>query len=441
MDSLNRVPFGIRVVFVAALFSVLYLTQSSSNSLRKSPSGLSFIGSNQRTGKPWFVIHLGPPKTATTTIETEMTKFFDTLQLDNYVYLGKFYPYAKYNKKRDEALSILRTTSCMKRVYDARVNGSMHRPPCWNDFLKEMNQYKGKNVLLSDEEFGFRWFNMDGGMTPLDWKTLMRDLKHWNVIAVVGYRRLVDWFPSAKQQNDRWFAGRKSKRIKFFPPKGQHLKPLFPEVLSYPQITGEDPEPPNKKLWFHYFAHDIIENLKAFDVPYRIFNMHEEGIELRSNFLCNILPNAPRSCKESLKQDAEGSNLVANQEKSFSLYYDRLATEAAERNYFRTENRVRHVVAEQFMSFHNKAMGQSIDDLPVICPSSDEANTLLEASLRMEKRIMGDRLSAHDHRVAFQKNMENRKYCWIDVEEALRDARWQRLYEYIERQNTPDLSI
>lgn len=39
--------------------------------------------------KPYFILHVGPPKTATTTLQTEMTKYGEQLDRDNYVYLGQ----------------------------------------------------------------------------------------------------------------------------------------------------------------------------------------------------------------------------------------------------------------------------------------------------------------------------------------------------------------
>lgn len=39
--------------------------------------------------RPYFILHVGPPKTATTTLQTEMTKYGKQLRQDNYVYLGQ----------------------------------------------------------------------------------------------------------------------------------------------------------------------------------------------------------------------------------------------------------------------------------------------------------------------------------------------------------------
>lgn len=376
----------------------------------------------QPADKPWFVIHLGPPKTATTTLETEMTNFIHTLGQDNYLYLGKFYPFTKTLGKRHRILEILRDLKCQEERRKSR------KTKCWNEMMELLKPLRGTNIFLSDEEFGFRWTDFPEGESPIDWISLQKDIgKHWNILAIIGYRRLHEWIPSARQQNDRWFKGRRNRRIMDWPSphgKGSHLSPLFPMVLEYPQISGNDVTP---KFWFHYFTDDILRNLQNYRIPYKMFHMYHKE-PLRSFFLCNILPDAPLSCAESRRLDLVREEMRANPAQTESLYYDAVATHAAARGWVDTVHFTRHEAAEVLQLYQETERNGTAYDLPQKCPSTDELNLLLRASMEKERRLMPE-LPEADLMASFQISIKKSKYCWVDTETILDDPVWQAVIQ------------
>ena len=59
-------------------------------SFKSTPSSQRHRHNTTTTNKPWFLLHVGPPKTATTTLQIELAKLNSSgvLEQDNYVYLG-----------------------------------------------------------------------------------------------------------------------------------------------------------------------------------------------------------------------------------------------------------------------------------------------------------------------------------------------------------------
>ena len=419
-------------------------TSTTSNTAHySSDEGYSFYQETTRTdkhpthstGKPWFVIHMGPPKTATTTIEQEMTAYADYLQKDNYVYLGKYY---HQTKKRHPILETLRSVACQGQVYRARRD-QKDQPRCWTQMLDQLKEFKGKNLLLSDEEFGFKWSRtIKEGDTPIDWISLFRDISQdWNIVAVIGYRRLAEWLPSARQQNDRWYRGRADDRLVQWPPVGEHLGALFPDILSYPQVA-QDGRPPY--YWFEYFTDDIIQNMEAYSVPYRMFNLHEKNIGLRTNFICNAVPDARVTCAQSRFDDESGENLQANPGRSDSLFYDAIATKAADMKLIDKSKYSRHEVTTALQYYHEVVKNATAKELPLECPSEDELLALLDASLAKEfdlKWLMPS-LSEEEHIDAFWKTVEKQTYCWVDTTEVLYSDEWREVFSKINEYVQPD---
>ena len=65
-------------------------TAATNRRPRNANEHLSTNADNRR--KPFFVIHAGPHKTATTTLQTALLQWDEVLKKDNYVYLGKHLP-------------------------------------------------------------------------------------------------------------------------------------------------------------------------------------------------------------------------------------------------------------------------------------------------------------------------------------------------------------
>jgi hypothetical protein len=363
--------------------------------------------------KPSFVFHVGPPKTATTTLQLELTNFRETLKEDNYWFLG-----TSSDDKYDPLMEFLLDRKCMLQVNKLRSQGSYDdMPPCWQSFLTRLEQLhaQNRNIIMSEEWFSIQFAEYEGvGRTSVDWAVLKDALRDWNVLIVVGYRHLFDIMPSAKQQWDRYYPH--IKALNDWPPQGRTLQPLFPGVLEDPHL-GEDYVPQNSHLqgvkqWS--YTDYLLETIGPY-FPMKILDIHKEGT-VRTNFMCEILPHAPRSCSLSIRRDRETPETRSNAEQS--LFYDALVTAAAAKGWIRTERHTRRATALQLRAHWEDTLQHKPQDLEQICPPDHELEILLAKSLAKERKIM-PHLSEDDHRKAFEVAKKKKKFCWVDTERAL----------------------
>jgi len=380
-----------------------------------------------KNNKPHLIIHLGPTKTATTTIQVELTKFQNALEKDNYVYLGKYQPGSSGLGVKSRILEIMQNQKCQQKVHQARFAGE-ERPECWKEMVNLIQEYRtnGTSIIMSAEGFSFTLTDIqDMGRQPIDWAALHEDLgADWNIVAIVAYRRFMDWIPSARQQRDRWGPMRKTPTLIQWPPKGKHLQPLFPAVLDWPPISGIQPN--HTMAWYHYDTEAVLDMIKP-HVQCRIFNMYMSQ-SIRTNFVCNMLPNAYKSCQVSiLKDQEEGSDTSYNSEQS--LYYDAVATAAAEKGLLKDyELYARHNVATAIQVHQEQQLNLTSHDFATRCPPNRQLELLLQASLNKEAKIMPGLFSEEQHRDLFWQNVANGKYCWVDVKTVLKLDEWKEFF-------------
>jgi hypothetical protein len=120
----------------------------------------SSIESESKT-LPYFVLHMGPPKTATTTLQSELDESIwrDALAADNYTYAGKVLSSSTNTNTVDsqqrraqhkDIWNALVGKTCQRELfamqqphYNNNENGRKF-PACWTLFLKSLTKLEGK---------------------------------------------------------------------------------------------------------------------------------------------------------------------------------------------------------------------------------------------------------------------------------------------------------
>ena len=195
-------------------------SSSSSSSLRggndDSPSSTSALRlSNRHNHHPAapeprqrrrrLILHVGPSKSATTSLQTDLTALQSALREDNYAYAGRYYaPFVhpktgEYKLGRDES-PLLVTAHNMLKHCDRHGGGERYQ--CCIGFARELDAYARRHrwvggVILSEEPFGNQWRRTE------DWRAIQRALLmaggggdensttanfKWEVTVVIGYR-------------------------------------------------------------------------------------------------------------------------------------------------------------------------------------------------------------------------------------------------------------
>lgn len=131
--------------------------------MKKEHKDLSFVSSN----KPRLILHVGPSKTATTSLQTDLTLVQDQLQTDGYMYAGRYY--RPYTNQRTGVYHLNRTESTLLAAAHSMLKRCKIKPrvKCCLDFAAEMKAYSHQesskhqkqqyNIILSEEPFGNQW--------------------------------------------------------------------------------------------------------------------------------------------------------------------------------------------------------------------------------------------------------------------------------------------
>jgi hypothetical protein len=297
------------------------------------------------THRPKLVIHMGPHKTASTTLQTDLTLYQDRLQLDNYLYLGRLYhPFSRdgeffLNRATDSEIQIYfrnMFAKCWRGRYVAA-----NKPLCVADLRDALFAAYGTssgsklpNLLISDEALLRHYDDGDTNQTMVNENYVMLAQilsRDWDIVLAVAYRRFFEWLPSAKYQKDKPTEEKRStewlnptvyldrKVRKFAEAKGGiPLQPLFPLPfddnddnlgMRTDEILGEWSR--EHFLSDRTFAtiHQITSSTTSFSNtssnPLQLHVYHLYGkLSIRTQFLCHVLPDAEHSCRASQRDDA-----------------------------------------------------------------------------------------------------------------------------------------
>ena len=369
----------------------------------------------QQGDKPYLLLHIGPPKTATTTIQTHLSSIGTELAQD-----GLFY--AKGDKDLTDQLYGIARCGTKGNLTETFGEGG-----CWYRLREVLEPYRrnGTSVIGSAEGLSIFWSHQQilNRNAPIDWEGLQRALgDSWRIVVILGYRRLVDWVPSSHQQESRW----KPSKMPFnkWPHNGGWVsQPLFPRwkdtihLLDY-KHTGL-----------------LVQNLNGTSIPHVVFNMHRGELPVGSEFVCHTLSEAghpaPNACDESMRRDKERiAEPVVNP--SQTLFYDVLTTAAASKGFVDYKVR-RHAVVIEAEMYHNHVLNGTHRDFPVICPNKTLAADYLQFSLDTEARLLPEFAStpkgAKQHEKEFWSNYEQKKkYCWIDTDSVLEKQEWKDFF-------------
>jgi len=318
-------------------------------------------------GKPQFIIHVGPPKTGTTSIQCGLAHMSEVLAtLDNYYYIGT------QCHKRDKEHNIEKKTGYkpLNPIYDMFIHLEMAHPLPFSVQESLDHHYRqNHNIILSVEKFSA----MRDTQGALENMRKVFDPEKWDVRIIIAYRRYFEWFPS--QYNQEVLGGRK---------RGEDHIPSFREYFLKKHNHWETGAPIERELQFsekHIRFHPTISTLQTyaslFDVE--IFNYYMQG-DLVTNFVCHAIPGAHQTC-DLLRQVSPNYH----ERKQVMNEGFVIAREAHDRNLFIEENEVQ--LDQVWVSIIQKkyeSVIQKNGTIPQSCLSEQELEYLYKISIESE---------------------------------------------------------
>ena len=355
--------------------------------------------------KPRFVIHVGPMKTGTSSLQADFEWLMsDYLKQDGWHYINLEDPIEHIELNRNKPQEFL------------------------DNFKVEADKLLplGQNVLRSREQYSPVFSD-----NPWMYEKLKENLSGWDVLIVAGYRPYSEWMPSW------WF---QAMRAPYSDPKHPEDRIKNPwRYLSNGKMTGElyriEAMFPNfYNFWTgrKRFTDAIVDGASPV-FPVKVLDIHDPK-GARSAFLCDILGgDAPISCQASLEMDknkpAHKSNNKSNLDE---VQYDAIAMAAIKRGLVVEDKWRRSEVIDAIIERQEVELKLRVSDLPLLCPDEATYKAFWDLTIELDRKCLPEKVSPERESTLlnhFEKAKEHKKYCHVDVDAVLEDSGWRKFFE------------
>ena len=365
--------------------------------------------------KPIFVMFVGPPKMASSSIQCNILKYVNELKQDGYIYVGKIPAPCSPNYPEpiqfDESFKMniiqcLRKSDCDKNMLSMAFQ-----------HYKDLNQ----NIFLIDELLIYY------GSKGIQWDDLKLLLKGWDVHVVIGYRRYFEWAMSSYNQ---FYRPTKFKKLSLVWPTKGGKSIIHPKKFIMNNGRFQSPYPFTLDVPFYDHFNTTL------------FNMQEDDKDPVELFMCNVLFNAFKTCN-ALRADLMAHTKV-KYNKALSPNYDLLATTAYELDILSNMNLTRRLVGRATRYYQEHILGLSSKDFRYLeCIDDSRLELLLEYSIQIEAKVYSlfkqTKPDEYIHRAAFRKSKDDNSFCLVDHRRLLSmDLIWRSFFQTLGDGSTND---
>jgi hypothetical protein len=408
----------------SAVTAISTLTSAISEKNQASYNENQFAQHYKKGNKPSLIIHIGPSKTATSTIQRESIDMGPLLAEDKYLYIGKFAD-SKW-RRPSKAAALLSNDDCFQQAATAlKLNRTrfFNETPCWMDRTSGIVKYYRANtsLVLSDEAYSYK--GKYSGLNNITFYQLLRvAYQDWNVTVVPTYRRYFEWILSTTKEVNR--RGCLDPMAKWLHEKGKPCRNLWKMIHRNQQ----------SKHFGGSFYHNLDVSLPTWreaGFPVSLLNTHDQQ-HITCILYCDLIGDTPHTCQECRKRPTSRRNA---QSSSYTGYND-IIFSAAAKGLLDNENMLnksRYESTWDLTHFHTVQLGKRLNDLPLICPEAVELEKLLNKSLLFEERVFPE---DHYHRreehvTSFWQSANGKKdFCAVDTERLLEGKdTWQQVLD------------
>lgn len=359
-----------------------------------------------RGNKPVAVVHIGPPKTGTTSIQHRLQDEFtrETLAKDGYVYigreLGQLMQACDGEPYKGWQAAVCHFKHCM-------VAGKCEAEVFWTEFVDNLQSLRrnGTSIIISDEAL-IVWMSGDQ-QHSLD--SLHAALAGFDVHIVSAYRRFTEWLPSLYQQ--RYKIPRVDPRIAWLPSFA-----AFSQSDLY-----VDKHLTRLKIDFWSSAFSTVE----------IFNMHQhKKEELDSDFICGHIPGATETCRLVKSLPAEKAMNTGLTTHAFEAR--RVAVAAISAGLVQAADMDEILRIMRKSGRYANRNEEARHALQPRCPSYEELKPFLEMAIDIEAKLLPAFHNSTEGRPMLEANygrsVSEQRYCSVNVTEALGHPSWRKFF-------------
>ncbi|VEU44751.1 unnamed protein product [Pseudo-nitzschia multistriata] len=393
---------------------------------------------------PTLVLHIGPHKTGTSTIQCDLSHFRGELYADASVaYIGRVYGHC------------INPSVASGPVFDTRglINTCFKSSLCtntslWRNLEAQLHHYANhnKSVIISDEAFSRMGIIVgDSVDNRIVLYRLLNKYYPGRVRVVVMYRRYYEWMQSM------WNEGNKphknfydpvspyKEKFQKWPSEGGKTCKTF---LEY--ITRKHKKVARDKLkWSEYQKLAEIDNIHVAEYLRRLWknhssnvvmlNMHEMEHKNDGEDITTLLlrENLSLVAGDVLRMAKANASYVGRPNPSKNFDYDRLAVKAHERGLLVNQSAtLRFEIAQIAEKYLLQKLNKTKDSLPFVCLNQTHLESLLQKSLQYEREIYPDlsEEATKHHEEAFFKAFERKKFCNFDTDKLIEDNAVQNFF-------------
>lgn len=348
------------------------------------------------------MLHVGPGKTGTKTVQWFGEHHEDLLKSNNFFYI------------RQERHELARLCRIKKQLENCRRK--------WDNFERLLDYHHTcKHITFWCLKRAFRRpkTNLESENKCV-WDRLVPLQKRWRVRVVFTYCRFFEWVPSKYAQAYNPKGPNKSKRKKW-PEEGGIEIPSFPAYFESKTKRAFKHPLTTKRRWDDHF-----ENVQ-------VFNLHTDG-EFLVNFYCQMIPGATRACH--YLSDEKYSSTAKNPSSKKLLHFDMIAVAAYKMGL--VNKTVSRESVREAVGGYSKHLGfETVADFPLECLSRNQTESLLYQSLLMESEMVPEYFSSPQGESellsGFWNASESASFCSIDTDKVLDDEQWQNFFRNLDR--------
>jgi len=322
-----------------------------------------------------FILHVGPHKTGTTTIQNSLDSN-PVLENDNYTFIGMRNP----PKRRDK--------------FGVRTGLHAFREAKTKEFLDNLSQGLKEartNLIASSEDFSKMLHSVDNEGNHF-FTLLKETLTGRQIHVAVGYRRYHEWLVSLYNQQQR---GRDRR---------QSFVEWYRDSNSFDEFKDSYQTYIGMKKHFHYVS---------------IINVNSPK-DLMTDVYCSIIPNATHSCTWAKKKALEAAGGI-HANPSVPLWPRTIADEASILGLTSVSREALQKCIVKFACDINYT-------LPLTCLSHVEEQEILAKTIKYEKAMvpefyespLGEKILLE----GFEKAVKHKKFCSVNKTHVFQDEQW-----------------
>ena len=360
------------------------------------------------------VVHIGPYKTASTTIQ-HLTEIFSEQILADGFSMPYSHIFANGTQVPNPWSNQVQFATCFFDDVPKITDNEREVWPCRADLLQAGQDIseRRQSILLSAETFSSL---ADAGILAL------HDYLHpkWDNITIVAfYRRYYKWILSVHSEASREEAARDPFA---------KIQANATDFLGR-SILGDWTNLELLQDWQRKYVLSSVARYKKRFANVVVASMDELDMGIEEYFFCHAIPNATMTCEAVRKELTTNGREILNKNSQDELYKE-LAYQAHRRGVFSIKSAEHyHDTLHAMQYYQEKVLNLTASDFPrTLCLPKSMLDEIWEISVQAEEQFGNGRDNIMEMRKDFD-TMSKFRLCDVDYDTILDSASWREFFE------------